>query len=392
MLSVRRSSLLLCACVAFATGTLRSRAVDAALPADTTTFTVADPQLDYELRSVVMTAPNGPTHLMVGARPHGRPGETESLLWITVDAAGKLLSRHDMPGAVTATDRAAMQVNDPSAGRNFALIDDRAVLVLNTADGGIRLVQLSGASIQPQIQRLDLGSAGVTVRRVLPTQDERLLLVSTVGPLSTLIEVDRDGQVVGQRAVRERDMIAIDAVPLSDGSAITLGEKGTRPQMFAWLGHVTRSGEVLHRRLLPGRPLDIACGTDGACILLIEAMTSGASDVVMVGLSPQLQQQWKRPLMTAQPPVTSFRIAPIESGGFIIAGRKNRGMWIARVQADGTEVWTEAREPESSPELEMVSDVEISSNGALFAPAYTTFVVREREQFQVVRLMRFSAQ
>lgn len=392
MLSVRRRSLVLCACVAFATGTLCTRAADAALPADTATITVADPQLDYDLRSVAMVAPDGPTHLMIGARPHGRPGETQSLLWITVDAAGQLLSRQDVPGALTATDSAALQVNDPSAGRNFALIDDRAVLVLHAADGDLRLLQMTGAGKQPRVQRLDLGAAGATVRRVLATQDDRLLLVGTVGPLSTLSEIDREGKVVGQRAVRERDMVAIDAVPLADGSVITVGEKGIAPEMFTWLGQVTSKGEVLNRRLMPGRPLDIACGKDGACILLIEAMAAGGSDVVMVGLSPQLQQQWKRSLVTAQPPMTSFRIAPIGSGGFILAGRKNRGVWIARVQADGSEVWAEAREPQASPELEMVSDVEISSNGALFAPTYTTFVVREREQFQVVRLMRFSAQ
>ena len=225
----------------------------------------------------------------------------------------------------------------------------------------------------------------------MATNNEQIILVGSVGARPLVAKVNTEGKTIADYLLREQGMIALNSVIESGGNTVVVGEQGTFPDAAVWVGRVSPHGDVLAKTSFPGRPTDIARGTDGSYLVIIERGSANGSEIFMKALEPEFSERWTRLLMSRQLLSPSFQVASVATGGFIIVGTKDRGLWISRVKPDGTEAWTEAHEPLKSPEMEMVSHVELSTMQDIFVVAYTAFVVVGREQRQVVRIIRFRA-
>lgn len=362
---------------------------DGVIPGAVVRTTLSDADRDYELRAVALSAGGATTEIIMAARPKGRPTGAESLVWASVDAAGRVLSQQN-PLAPLSAAEAARSLRDPAAGSGLAFLRDRGFLLLTAAGGGLRLVRLARPNEPAAVREINVGAAP-TVGRVLAAGDERLVLVGSVGDRPLVTAVNAEGKTVAEYAPSAEGMTAVGVAFEPDGNVVVAGEQGIFPSATAWVGRVSPRGVVLARNSFTGRPTDIARGSDGTYVVLIERSGPEGSEILLKALAPDLRELWTRTLMSRQRIAIPFRVAPVATGGYIIAGVKDRGLWVSRVKADGAEVWAEAHDPSASPELEMVSNVELTSAQDVFVTAYTAFVVVGREQREVVRAVRFKA-
>lgn len=378
-------------CPLLLAGMVSVGATDGAIPGAVVRTTVSDSERDYELRGATLSANGATTELIIAARPKGRRSESGSLVWATVDESGRVLSQQNPLETLSPAAAADLSPGNPTAGTAFVFVRGRGLLLLPTVDGRVRLVRLGRSNEPAGVRAVDIGGRSPIIRRVLVTNKEHVVLVGSIGVQPVVTEIDTEGKTIAEYPPRVEGMTAVSAVFESDGSAIVIGEQGRFPNATVWVGRVSARGDVLTRTSFPGRPIDIARGSDGAYVVLIERSSAEGSEILMKALAPDLSERWTRSFMSRQRVTTSFRVAPVASGGFIVAGTKDRGLWISRVKSDGAEVWTETRTPLTSPELEIVSHVELAATQDIFVTAYTAFVVAGREQREVVRTIRFRA-
>ena len=228
------------------------------------------------------------------------------------------------------------------------------------------------------------------VQRVTAVGAGNMLLAGSLGTQPWVREIDTAGAKVREFPIRLASSSAVAAV-IEDGNAVAACEQGTFPDSEVWVGRVSPGGEVKGDVTFPGRPTDLARGADGSFAVAIEQRTPAGSDILLKGLSAGLKEQWSRVLAGKQRVAGSFRLAAVDSGGYVVAGSKDRGLLISRVKADGTALWTEQHEPQSSAELELTMRVELAHAGDTYVAAYTAFISVGREQRQVVRVIRFEA-
>ncbi len=377
-------------------GVLSSGAAAGEIPGAVVRTTVSDSERDYELRSATLSANGATTELIVAARSKGTRPKPGSLVWVTVDASGRVLSQQNPLGTLSLSSPTAINLRAPDAGSGFVFLRDRGFLLLRTVDGGSRLVRSARSNEPAVIQPVTIRGRSPIINRVLATKDEHLGLVGSIG-LPLVAQIDAEGKTITAHVLRE-EMGAVNAVFDSEGSAVVVGQQGAFEKASVWVGRVSPRGEVLAKTAFPGSPTDITRGSDGTYVVLIQRISADGTEILMRALAPDLSERWTRSLVSRQPPANFFRVAPVRSGGFIVAGAKNRGLWISRVKPDGAEVWTEAQEPIMSlPELERVNKlelvytVELAWTQDVFVTAYTAFVVEGRDRLAVVRAIRFTA-
>ena len=373
-------------------GTVRAGAGggDGVIPGAVVRTTLADAERDYELRAAALSAGGATTEIIMASRPKGRRPGAESLVWASVDAAGRVLSQQNPLAPLPAAEAADASLGDPAAGSGFAFLRGRGLFLLPAAHGGLRLVRLARPNDPAAARDIDVGTAP-NIRRVLASGDERLVLVGSVGAKALVTAVNAEGKTVAEHAPGAEGMTAVGATFEADGSMVVAGEQGRFPTATTWVGRVSPRGVILARASFAGRPADIARGSDGTYVVVVERGGPEGSEILLKALAPDLTELWTRTLMSRQRIPATFRVAPVTTGGYIIAGAKDRGLWVSRVKADGAEVWVEAHDPLTSPDLEVVSHMELASAQDVFVTAYTAFVVNGREQREVVRAVRFKA-
>jgi hypothetical protein len=367
-------------------------AAGGAIPGSSPRITLSDPARDYELRAAALSPDGATIHMISAAYSKGRPSDSVSLIWTIADASGRVVSQRDPLAMLPPADAASLAASGPDAGTGLALTSDGgAFLVLQNSTGDVRLVRLPRATESAIARVIDVGGRAPVIRRVLTTPTDHLLLVGSVGTQPLVATLSTDGKVLTRYELHEDVMTIVSAVVDADGGAVVVGEKGVFPDATTWVGRLSARGDVLKTTEFPGQPADIARGGDGTYLVLIEKTGAAASEMLAKGLGPDLAERWARSLVTGVRGGTSFRASPVRTGGFIVAGTKNRGLWVSRLKADGTEAWTDASDPASSPEMEMVSHLELVSARDIFAAAYSASVVVGREQRRVARAIRFTA-
>src|SRR5688572_7159982 len=61
-------------------------------------------------------------------------------------------------------------------------------------------------------------------------------------------------------------------------------------------------------------------------------------------LNPALEVLWESQIVTTAGSYSDFKILPLPTDGFVVAGDKNGHPYAARIRADGTKAWAFARD------------------------------------------------
>jgi hypothetical protein len=198
------------------------------------------------------------------------------------------------------------------------------------------------------------------------------------------------GAVTWER-VLPADGVRLESMSTADdGSLLVLGRSGADvTKATLWVATLSPKGELLTQATFPGHDGEIARLRDGSAVLVFDRVAEKGFDVFVKTLGPDLRERSTTPLMSAQLTSGAFRIAATPDGGYLIAGVRDRGRYVARFDAAGKERWSDSRPP-AAPGLEIVMRVELLVRGRTVLLPYAAYVVEGREQRQAVRVARFT--
>ena len=387
MLSVARKAAA-CAMLAAALGAGAWAAPAAEIPRLAWRTSLQSTDREYELRAAAISADGSSLWVGVASRPRGTLGGPEKLILTSISGAGKPTGRLiDASADTTLGDLAERRgLFGMSAGRDRAIVlglDRRAggagVATLDAVSGGIAAARaLAFESGKPDIARL------------VPLGQGRVLTVGTLGTRPFVAELSADGAVTWQRVLELENVNLDDGAPTSDGGSIVTGRQGVDPSSTrVWVGKLSATGTIERQAAFDGWLGSIAQGTGGAYLLAVSDRARAAT-VTLTGLGPALDTKWTRSMAAGQPSTPAFRVAPVRGGGFIVAGVKDRGLWVSRIGDDGAAVWTDAQSPKP-PQVEAALNVELLARDEAFFVLYTVLAIDGKEQRQLVRVIRFAA-
>lgn len=348
--------------------------------------TLQSAEREYELRSAAVSADGSAVWLAMATRPRGALSGPEQPVVTSISAAGKptgrLIDPGDASGGTLAPRRGVIGM--------MAGPDRSIVLAVNRSGADPALATIDPAAAKPVASRpLSFPAGAPEIARLVELTGGRRLIVGTLGNRPFVGELTRAGAPGWQRVLEEENVNLDDGSSTADGGAVITGRKGADPAATqVWVAKLSAKGEIERQATFDGWLGAAAQGSGGGYLLVTTERARNAS-VTLTGLTPALTTRWTRAIPAGQPTTPPFRVAGVRGGGFIVAGVKDRGLWLSRVAEDGAAVWTEARPP-APPLMETVLNVELLSRDDTFFLLYTVFVVEEKEQRQLVRAMRFA--
>jgi hypothetical protein len=346
--------------------------------------------LNTEVRSVAVGATPDKLFLLVASRGEQEGAAAARLSTVVTDDAGNFTTRPvasaAQPVAIAAAQAgpAALQAShlatDPS-GQPFTL-----TLSLN---GALQLQKLSPNGTPERSQDIALQLPALLIRRFEAIGQQGFLIVGATGLQPLLVQIDASGRVLRKLQIQEETGAAVAAFPGPGEDMTVLVESANYVDPRFWVGRVRADGSIAGRAELAGRPLDLESGSDGRCAVLVALSGVAQQDIVAKGFDADFKLQWSRTVVAGQAAVGGFKLAALRDGGYLLAGKRDRGLWLGRVDANGKELWSSWTDPRQRQDLEVAVDVDLSSRGNDIAVAYTALVVRDRRQFGVVRTLQF---
>ena len=359
-----------------------------------TTTRVSDAAFDLELFESAPAADGRSAWLLVGARPKGRRGAEPSLRLLHVDATGTQASI-DLPSVKRPAGSDPLA--QPGRTRVFAGLaiaaDGRPVVGMARSHLPVSLLPIASSG----------GSVGTAVPVRLQTDADlldlislangRLLMLGAAGLRPFVAEVRPDGSVVWERVIAGDAPVTLDdAWPTADGGAVLLGRSGKdAASSVLWIARLSATGDVTAQGTTPGFDGDVTALEDGGVLVAADHVAPTLFDTTLVRLGADLATRQTSPLMQRQPTSGLVRLATLAGGDVMLAGVRDRGLWITRLTPAGETVWSDLRTP-SPPDLELVAAVDVHRRGSTLVVPYGAYVVDGREQRQVVTLLRLSVE
>ena len=349
--------------------------------------TLSAPDLDFELDAVA-AAPGGEVWAVVVGRPRGNPTATETTM----------LASFGVTGAVTRTPLelplADRSTTDVRRGAPRDLVKDmevvangRVVLALprwNTAPS-IALVSATGKTLETP-RPLEL-SRDADIQKLVVV-GSRLIALGTVGNRPLVAEITTEGKTIWQQTIDAAPALIDSARATRDGGVILLGRRASSSgSQDVWIAKLSEKGSLERSITLPARGGAVTELAGGGYAVVTHAAAARGFDVTLRLLSADLSERSNKPIASGQLN-PAFDVAAAPSGGFVVAGTRDRGLWVTHYDSGAAVVWTDYRPPQP-PDVEMVSDLKLFGRAATFVLAYTAFTTEGREQRKVVRVVSF---
>jgi hypothetical protein len=347
--------------------------------------------LQYEIRGVTVRGRDSAAGLILASHHGGLGTAPESLVWATVQAAGAFSLRKDPLSVLGPQDLDLSRGPGYELGRHLISARGEEILLWPGPHGALRLGRFDRAGGLLGVHAVSAIDGFLTISRVVAAANGHLVLVGNIGIRPMIVEIDMEGRKISQFSPCADGMMAVSAAIDADSSVVAACNEETASGETVWVDRVSRDGTISIKTSFPGRATDIVRGPDGSYLVLAARGTITDSEVFVKGLGSALTEHWTRSLAKNQRPAGVFRAAPTMTGDFIVVGTIDGGLWISRVKADGSDVWTEIHDIRNSTDPESVLEVGLAALQDNFVVAYTAFVVEGRQQRQVVRVIRFSA-
>ena len=343
-----------------------------------------------ELRSIAAVGRGG-VFMLVGTRPEEGSVRDTRLLSLSGNLSGmSALKSQALRAAGAESSGLGIADDSPLAGALMAA-DGQGTPYTVSVDhrGAIQLTRFGSSGRAEQAFNVALEARSVTIRRFAWIGGGNFLIIGSAGSAPLLAAVDIAGRVRQRHVLDDIDAAAVAAVPMPDGSIAALIEKGTPEEPRYVVALVQPAGAAVQRVEQAGRPLDLAVGAQGQLLALVERRGVSGRDLLALAFSAGLQPLWQRTLYSEVGPLSRFRALGTARGDFVVAGRKDRGLWVSRLSGNGAESWTSWTNPRQSPELEITLDVDMARSGDDILLGYSAMVVRDRRQSAVVRVVQF---
>jgi hypothetical protein len=265
--------------------------------------------------------------------------------------------------------------------------DGRVVLALPRWDTppSIALVSATGKALETP-RPLELSRDADIQELVLVGR--RLIALGTVSNRPLVAEITTEGKTIWQQTLDAEPVIIDSARATRDGGVIVLGRRGSVTQEV-WVAKLSAKGSLERSVTFPARGGAVTELAGGGYAVVTHASAARGFDVTLRLLSVDFSERSNKPIASGQLN-PAFDVAAAPSGGFVVAGTRDRGLWVTQYDSGAAVVWTDHRPPQP-PDVEMVSDLKLLERAGTFVLAYSAFATEGREQRKVVRVVSFGA-
>lgn len=392
-------ALLLCGALACAIGTA-SAAVDVVqttvgngLRARLTTF--SEPGNHLELRGLALsTDARARPLLLVASRPEdANAAPANRLLAMTADPARDDTWRSAATRLPGLDGDAAAE--SPLVGAFVAIDEEGRASVLSTVGGGaLQLTRLAPDGSPQASLAVEQGGPSVELRQFRASGARgRFLIAGSAGSVPWVAEIDANGKLVWQQRLPDlADAAAVALLRQADGGAWVLVERGSYNDPASVLLRIDAAGRVAQRIERAGRPVDLAQGTGGQLVMLVDRPTVATRELLALAFEANGQLVWQKSLVNERGLLGQFRMAALPDGRLLVAGRQDRGLWLTALNGQGQVLWTQWTDPRTRADLELVSRLDMVVRGRQVLVGYSAMVAADRRQRGVVRALQFTVE
>jgi hypothetical protein len=189
------------------------------------------------------------------------------------------------------------------------------------------------------------GGTDGTVGAVVPASGDGYTLVGSQAARGYLFRVDAEGRLVERDRFTDADVGVVDATATADGGVVVAGQLLPRADgtARAVVVRVAPDGEVVWNRTFAGATVasGVVRTADGYAVSLADTADAPDYDGALVRVAPDGDERSRRTFSD----VAVARVAPVESGGLLLAGfvggaerlsEANRDPWAARLTPSGS--------------------------------------------------------
>lgn len=352
---------------------------------------LASGDLDYELQSAAATPDGKALWFVASAHAKGQV-RGGTLVLAAVDA------RNDITQSSLTLDAPDKPAEPVSRSARRQLVDGMAF-----DSRGDLLIQVGRGATPPAIVRVQLDSRRVEaprplqlttsnsdVHKIVRLTDGRVLALGNADDKLFAAELADNGRMVWQKSLAAESGFVEMAASTFDGGAVVLARHGQDvASAQIWIGKLSSKGELERAITVPGRTGSAAALREGGYAIVTSQAGARGFDVTLRLFGPDMRERSSSPIVKDQVN-PEFAVVAAPRGGFLVAGTKDRGLWVSQFGADGRAIWTETRTP-TPPEAEMVFNLRLLSVGDTFFLPYTAFTLDGREQRQSIRVLKFQA-
>jgi hypothetical protein len=340
---------------------------------------------EHDLRRSFIT-PAGVTWMLTGVKgPGSFVGEDISTEILGIDASGEEIARVDLTELLAGRDITRYE--------DLAALPSGQVVLFASNDAG----ELYAYTIVPRENRvvstLRLGGGRKThhITDVVPAEDGRLLLIGRADARGWMMKLEPTLAIRWDKTLEDETMTVIhDAMVRPDGSIVAVGgqllETG---QTNLWIGTLTSEGQVIARKMTPGRDASIGVSDSGRIAVVHDLRTEHGWDVLVRAYAADLTEEWIATVVTGLHIAPESEIAAGPRGEWLVAAPKNDLLWIGAYSAAGTEMWSYPvpMENELWERLWNLGDLMVRGNEVTLP--YTLLTLdEEKKQRQRIRVLK----
>ena len=358
------------------------------LPGKTWEASIAEPELEQELKAAAIAPDGSLIWAVVGARPKGQLGGPQTLFLHALDSNGKQLRRFDLGPLVLQEEGGRPRVNVDGIA---ASPDGTLYLVSSRPNGTVRWLVFDANQPEPKDNSiLALSRPNLEIQNLLRAQDDAFLLLGSSTAQALAAKISASGEVAWEQTFDESGDVFFEGALAPQSSFLLAGGRSVGKTIAEIsISEVDGAGKLIRTESFPGSYATVASSAGQYAAVYAKSGPEG-QEVWVQGLTNQLGLSWARKIFSL-PLALRFDIEAVTGEGYIVAGVKERELWVSKISQDGTPVWTHTRAM-APPDFAMFTSVALLPAQEGFLLACTVLTVQGREQRQSVKLIRFGAE
>lgn len=231
------------------------------------------------------------------------------------------------------------------------------ILIAKMRGGRINLIKLN--SVGEILLSKELKSER-DISRIIPTADNKFLLIGHEKFNSLLMKIDANGEILWEKINdRGKDDMFVDGIATEDGGFILIENSGKSAQFLLtssemWITKFDSKGEKITEKSFPGRHGSIVRGKDGNYAIAYDKSETAKQDIWAKAVDKDLNEKWNTNITSTDFGLESFKVGSLTNGDYIVAGPIMLRPWVSYIDASGVKKWdfhNKANEPASGPDF-----------------------------------------
>lgn len=220
--------------------------------------------------------------------------------------------------------------------------NEDVILIAKMRGGRINLIKLnlSGDILFSKELKADRD-----ISKIVPTADNKFLLIGHEKFNSLLMKIDANGEILWEK-VNDRGKVDmfVDGILLEDGGFILIENSGKSAQFFLassemWIIKYDSKGEKITEKSFLGRHGSIARGKDGNYAIAYDKSGTAKQDIWVKSIDKDLNEKWNTNITSTDFGLESFRIGSLTNGDYIVTGPIMLRPWVSYIDAAGVKKW-----------------------------------------------------